>query len=125
MSIRLFSLEKPNPYFIKCSNYSRGVQLEGSESTQPQKVRRRKRIGKIMLYIGIILFVSIIMLELGVMLVYAYNGSSSLIHATNDVALLTVPMSLILILIGLSLVLMPDGFTSDGIWIFNVGPFNK
>ena len=65
------------------------------------------------------------MLELGVMLVYAYNGSSSLIHVTNDVAVLTVPMSLILILIGLTLVLMPDGFTSDGIWIFNVGPFNK
>jgi hypothetical protein len=59
------------------------------------------------------------------MLVYAYNGSIGLINVTNDVALLTIPLSLILMLIGLALVLIPEGFTSDGIWIFNVGPFNK
>jgi hypothetical protein len=99
--------------------------LEGSESIQPQKVRRRKRIGKLILYIGITLFVSTLILELGVMLVYAYNGVSNLMYAANDFALLAVPISLMLVLIGIVLILIPDGFTSDGIWILNVGPFNK
>lgn len=99
--------------------------LEGFESNKPQKSSRRRKVGIVTLKIGVILLISIITAELGVMLVDAYSGSRSMVYATQDVAIVIFPVSLILIFIGLALILMPDGLTYDGIWIFNVGGFNR
>ena len=98
--------------------------MEEFDLNHPQ-MNRRRTIGKKIIYVGLFILVSMFTLELGVMLVDAYGDLSSLMNVTHDVAILTFPLSLILILFGLALILIPDGLTADYIWIFNVGPHNK
>ena len=95
--------------------------MKGSESTHLKEVGVRKRVGKIIFSIGLLLLVSIITLDLGVVLVDAYSGNP--LSVTHNITKSLLFIGLFMVFIGLIMTLYPEGLTLDCIHVIKTGPF--
>jgi hypothetical protein len=95
---------------------------ESHREPEPRRLTKRQRIGRIFFAIGCVLA--------GLSVVCMFTVSAAAFSGVDiDVSLLAgliTPfgvLGVVLILLGLAMVLLPDGPSKDGVWVMMLGPF--
>jgi hypothetical protein len=96
--------------------------------TEPQtegqsEVPLRRRIGKIVLAVGLSVIVLVIVLGIFTSLVSAYEGSTELVRQYDVLARPIFVFGILLVMSGLVAILLPEGLSQDGVWILKTGPY--
>ena len=96
--------------------------------TEPQNEKQsevllRRRIGKIVLAVGLLAIVLVIVLGMLTSLVSAYEGSTELVRQYDVISRPIFVFGILLVLSGLVAILLPEGLSQDGIWILKTGPY--
>ncbi|MHA2352808.1 MAG: hypothetical protein ACXAC0_06215 [Candidatus Thorarchaeota archaeon] len=96
--------------------------------TEPQaegqrEVPLRRRIGKIVLAIGLFVIVLVIVFGIFASLVSAYEGSTELVRVYDVIAYPCFVFGIILVMGGFVAIILPEGPSKDGVWVFKTGPF--
>ena len=85
----------------------------------------RKRIGKLLFFIGLVLVVSGITLSLIIGTVDAYSGTYVLTTTYSIYLGYTEIFGALVGVIGLIAWVLPYGVQSDGLWILKTGPYSR
>lgn len=72
---------------------------------------------------GMFLILSFVILGVCVSLVAAYTGAAGMNQTYLNIAIPGFVMGFLLIMVGLAAVLLPEGFSKDGLWSMKVGPY--
>lgn len=96
--------------------------------TEPQTEGRReiplrRRIGKIVLAVGLFVIVLVIVLGILTSLVSAYGGSTELVRVYDVIAYPCFVFGIILVMGGLVAIILPEGPSKDGVWVLKTGPY--
>ena len=94
-----------------------------SESENPNVPSFRHRVGKIALVIGLFLIASLIILGAFASLAAAYTGTSTLNQLYLNIAIPGFLVGLLFMIVGLIAVLLSEGFSKDGLWSMQTGPY--
>lgn len=96
---------------------------EKTKEGEARDASRRKRIGKVIFWLGVVLVIATVLAPF-VVSVLAYTGME--VHLGFYESFLT-PLfifGIIMVILGIALALFP-GFSRDGLWIMMTGPFGK
>jgi hypothetical protein len=93
-------------------------QTEGQRGILP-----RRRIGKIVLAVGLFVIVLVIVLGILTSLVSAYGGSTELVRVYDVIAYPCFVFGIILVMGGFVAIILPEGPSKDGVWILKTGPY--
>ncbi|MFW9786179.1 MAG: hypothetical protein ACFFE2_12580 [Candidatus Thorarchaeota archaeon] len=91
--------------------------------TEGQKKRRRKFLGSVAVGIGLSFIAFVIVFGMLIPLVSADGSSVELVQIHNVIAGPILIFGILLILAGLIAILLPEGFSKDGFWSFQTGPY--
>ncbi|MFW9889217.1 MAG: hypothetical protein ACFFER_13610 [Candidatus Thorarchaeota archaeon] len=94
-----------------------------SESEGHKTPSFRRRVGKIALVLGVFLIVSLIVLGAFVSLAAAYTGDSALNQLYLDIAIPGLLLGFLLMIVGVTSVLLSEGFSKDWLWSMQFGPY--
>ena len=93
-------------------------QAEGQRDIPP-----KRRIGKIVLAVGLFVIVVVIVLGLLTSLVSAYGSSTELVRLYDAIAGPGLVIGILFVMGGLLAILLPEGLSQDGVWILKTGPY--
>ena len=99
-----------------------------TEAEKEPQVSQRRRNGKIVLAVGIILLVLVTILGMLTSIVSAYYGPTESARVYVRYATIATPVfifGVLLLVAGLIAILLPEGQSQDGVWIMQLGPFGK
>lgn len=83
----------------------------------------RRLIGRFLFWIGVIIIGAVIVLGVVVISVSALTGSTTLAVGYSNSAIPFLIIGILILLVGLTMALLPDGFSRDGLWVLKTGPF--
>ena len=83
----------------------------------------RRRIGRILFWIGVIIVGALAVLGVFVISVSALVGSTVLVVSYSESAVPILIIGILAIIVGLVTALMPDGFSRDGLSVLKLGPY--
>jgi archaellum biogenesis protein FlaJ (TadC family) len=92
------------------------------EEVEINQQSKRKRIGRIVLMMGLALIVIVITSSLLISVVAAYSGIGNPIASFEYLQFILVISGILMVLVGLAAVLLPEGPSKDGVWIMKMGP---
>jgi hypothetical protein len=93
---------------------------EEAETTRPS---RRKRVGRMVFFIGLSLLLVVIVFSLSVSIVSSYSGTQIPASNYSSIIALIFILGLILVVVGLTAIILPEGLSRDGVWAMKLGPF--
>ena len=94
----------------------------GLKTEELRKASPRRRFGKIILVLGLVLASSVIVFGLLTSLVSAYGGSAQFIQTFNTLAAPIFVFGVLLAISGLLALILPEGMSKDGTWSLQTGP---
>jgi uncharacterized membrane protein YhaH (DUF805 family) len=83
----------------------------------------RRRIGRILFWIGVMIIGAVTVLGVAIISVSALAGSSALLVSYRNSAIPALIIGILVMIVGLTAALLPDGFSEDGLWVLKLGPF--
>jgi len=98
--------------------------------TEPQSkpdremVSARRRIGKIMFLIGLIV-VGMTVASLVILSAAAYGGYDVQLTSYSNIMTPIIVVGFLILLVGLALAVLPEGPSKDGLWVLKTGPYIK
>jgi uncharacterized membrane protein YidH (DUF202 family) len=93
------------------------------EETETPTPSMRKRIGRLVLYVGLAVLVIDLVSSFLISLVSAYSGSENPMTNYQTLNLFIVVAGILMVFAGLAAVLLPEGPSKDGLWVMKLGPF--
>ncbi|MGD9395417.1 MAG: hypothetical protein PVJ05_03220 [Candidatus Thorarchaeota archaeon] len=94
-----------------------------SEREERREIPSRRRIGKIVLAAGLLIIFVVIVLGMFVSLVSAYGDSTELLRVYDALVGPGLFIGILLMMIGFAAILLPEGFSQDGVWVLKTGPY--
>ena len=94
-----------------------------SQEERPNSIKLRKRVGKIVLTIGLIAIGTIIVLGLLTSFVSATSGPTDFVQTYNVLAGPSFVFGVLFVLSGLLAILLPEGLSQEGTWSLQTGPY--
>jgi uncharacterized membrane protein YadS len=83
----------------------------------------RRRAGKVVSIAGVFLIASLVILGVCVSFVAAYTGSIDLSQGYLNIAIPGFVIGFLLVIVGLTAALLPEGLSKDGLWVMQTGPY--
>lgn len=100
-----------------------GLNVDNShEDVETNQQSRRKRIGRIVLMMGLALVVIVITSSILISVVAAYSGIEIPLASFEFLQFILVVSGILMVLVGLAAVLLPEGPSKDGLWVMKMGP---
>jgi uncharacterized membrane protein YadS len=97
--------------------------LTERQSEDQSVIPIRRRVGKVVLMTGVFLIASLVILGVCVSFVAAYTGSTGLDQGYLNIAIPGFVIGFLLMIVGLTAFLLPEGLSEDGLWIIKTGPY--
>ena len=94
-----------------------------SQEERPNSIKLRKRVGKIVLIVGLIAIGTIIVLGLLTSFVSATSGPTDFVQTYNVLAGPSFVFGVLFVLSGLLAILLPEGLSQEGTWSLQTGPY--
>ena len=94
-----------------------------NEETETTRPSRRKMVGRMVFFIGLSLLLVAIVISLSVLIVSSYSGNQIPVSNYSPIITLIFILGLILIIVGLTAMILPNGLSRDGVWVMKLGPF--
>ena len=94
-----------------------------SQEERPNSIKLRKRVGKIVLTVGLIAIGTIIVLGLLTSFVSATSGPTDFVQTYNVLAGPSFVFGVLFVLSGLLAILLPEGLSQEGTWSLQTGPY--
>lgn len=96
---------------------------EKTKEGEARDASRRKRIGKVIFWLGVVLVIATVLAPF-VVSVLAYTGMEVQLGFYESFLTPLFIFGIIMVILGIALALFP-GFSRDGLWIMMTGPFGK
>ncbi|MGV9103553.1 MAG: hypothetical protein ACOC38_04445 [Promethearchaeia archaeon] len=96
---------------------------EETKEGEPTNNEWRKRLGKVIFWLGILVVIAAIMAPF-VVSVLAFAGMNVQLGPYQSLVGPVLIFGVVMVIIGIALALFP-GFSEDGLWIMMTGPFGK
>jgi uncharacterized membrane protein YhaH (DUF805 family) len=82
-----------------------------------------RRVGRILFWIGVLIIGAVSVLGVVAVSVSALAGSSAFAVSYGNYAGPLLIIGVLLLIVGLVAVLLPRGFSQDGLWALKLGPY--
>ncbi|MFQ5885504.1 MAG: hypothetical protein ACE5IO_10445 [Thermoplasmata archaeon] len=96
---------------------------EASDKTKSSRRMSRHRIGRAVLWIGVVIIGVATVLTIVVMSAAAITGSDYLVTDYGNIAIPLFLLGIAVIVVGLVMTLLPRGLSRDGVSILKTGPY--
>ena len=97
--------------------------MTNSQEEPPNPIILRKRVGRIVLAVGLLVIGTVIVLGLLTSFVSATSGPIDFVQSYNVLAGPSFVFGVLFVLSGLLAILLPEGLTQEGTWSLQTGPF--
>ena len=93
---------------------------ESELESEPEEITRRQRLGRVVFFVGCLL-AAFSVLSVVTVSVAASTGMVAEVSTYTSFAVPIGILGVLLILVGLAVVLLPDGPSRDGVWVMMMG----